>query len=267
MNEWSKWNIDSCIGCPDKQPPVKWGMGGNSGENTKNRHKMIETQDREDAWTSRLERMGIEKHPSGIRWGVDDVSRKRGLKQHSNDGRKWWRVDLWMKFERVEWWNEGMVIIMSQNDNRGETMETLLINDFDDKSKRQCRCRWLQMRWWDDDGGENTNQTRGKCEMMKQRLFHNRAQSCNQDGERMRKTNQNSETLEWQTQQTDQHNNEVEMWRCCWLNERGSKMDICLWNEFWWKKKNCLFWIRYLVDPASSHMLVLKIKPCMPKYR
>ena len=23
----------------------------------------------------------------------------------------------------------------------------------------------------------------------------------------------------------------------------------------------------YLVDPASSHMLVLKIKPCMPKYR
>lgn len=25
--------------------------------------------------------------------------------------------------------------------------------------------------------------------------------------------------------------------------------------------------IIYLVDPASSHMLVLKIKPCMPKYR
>ena len=23
----------------------------------------------------------------------------------------------------------------------------------------------------------------------------------------------------------------------------------------------------YLVDPASSHMLVLKIKPCMPKYK
>jgi hypothetical protein len=23
---------------------------------------------------------------------------------------------------------------------------------------------------------------------------------------------------------------------------------------------------RYLVDPASSHMLVSKIKPCMPKY-
>ena len=25
--------------------------------------------------------------------------------------------------------------------------------------------------------------------------------------------------------------------------------------------------IGYLVDPASSHMLVLKIKPCMPRYR
>ena len=24
---------------------------------------------------------------------------------------------------------------------------------------------------------------------------------------------------------------------------------------------------KYLVDPASSHMLVLKIKPCMPKFR
>jgi len=28
----------------------------------------------------------------------------------------------------------------------------------------------------------------------------------------------------------------------------------------------CLFWQRYLVDPASSHMLVSKIKPCMSKY-
>ena len=27
------------------------------------------------------------------------------------------------------------------------------------------------------------------------------------------------------------------------------------------------FFFSYLVDPASSHMLVLKIKPCMPKYR
>ena len=26
-------------------------------------------------------------------------------------------------------------------------------------------------------------------------------------------------------------------------------------------------YVRYLVDPASSHMLVLKIKPCMSKYK
>ena len=25
--------------------------------------------------------------------------------------------------------------------------------------------------------------------------------------------------------------------------------------------------VRYLVDPASSHMLVSKIKPCMSKYK
>ena len=31
----------------------------------------------------------------------------------------------------------------------------------------------------------------------------------------------------------------------------------------------CLFWLlcSYLVDPASSHMLVSKIKPCMSKYK
>jgi len=27
------------------------------------------------------------------------------------------------------------------------------------------------------------------------------------------------------------------------------------------------FFSRYLVEPASSHMLVSKIKPCMPKYK
>ena len=27
------------------------------------------------------------------------------------------------------------------------------------------------------------------------------------------------------------------------------------------------FYGRYLVDPASSHMLVLKIKPCKPKFK
>ena len=29
----------------------------------------------------------------------------------------------------------------------------------------------------------------------------------------------------------------------------------------------CLTTSRYLVDPASSHMLVSKIKPCMSKYK
>ena len=28
-----------------------------------------------------------------------------------------------------------------------------------------------------------------------------------------------------------------------------------------------LVWDSYLVDPASSHMLVSKIKPCMSKYK
>ena len=31
----------------------------------------------------------------------------------------------------------------------------------------------------------------------------------------------------------------------------------------WYKKSTS----SYLVDPASSHMLVLKIKPCMSKYK
>ena len=30
---------------------------------------------------------------------------------------------------------------------------------------------------------------------------------------------------------------------------------------------NCDFGNSYLVDPASSHMLVSKIKPCMSKYK
>ena len=42
------------------------------------------------------------------------------------------------------------------------------------------------------------------------------------------------------------------------------------------KRRACAFWKqkasgppawRYLVDPASSHMLVSKIKPCMSKYK
>ena len=41
-----------------------------------------------------------------------------------------------------------------------------------------------------------------------------------------------------------------------------------------WKKRGDIFWgavfmerNSYLVDPASSHMLVSKIKPCMCKYK
>jgi hypothetical protein len=30
---------------------------------------------------------------------------------------------------------------------------------------------------------------------------------------------------------------------------------------------SCSFYKSYLVDPASSHMLVSKIKPCMSKYK
>ena len=42
----------------------------------------------------------------------------------------------------------------------------------------------------------------------------------------------------------------------------------CGMNAFKTKYHNALaFTIRYLVDPASSHMLVLKIKPCMSKYK
>jgi hypothetical protein len=32
-------------------------------------------------------------------------------------------------------------------------------------------------------------------------------------------------------------------------------------------KVRFLDFVRYLVDPASSHMLVPKIKPCMSKYK
>ena len=42
--------------------------------------------------------------------------------------------------------------------------------------------------------------------------------------------------------------------------------DVCvsrrlLWGTFYYIQQ------RYLVDPASSHMLVSKIKPCMSKYK
>ena len=35
---------------------------------------------------------------------------------------------------------------------------------------------------------------------------------------------------------------------------------------FGWLGPNSLMRLAYLVDPASSHMLVSKVKPCMPKF-
>ena len=40
---------------------------------------------------------------------------------------------------------------------------------------------------------------------------------------------------------------------------------LALLAEKWWVLILCKG--RYLVDPASSHMLVSKIKPCMSKYK
>lgn len=37
--------------------------------------------------------------------------------------------------------------------------------------------------------------------------------------------------------------------------------------SIWLEEAAILFYKSYLVDPASSHMLVSKIKPCMSKYK
>ena len=49
---------------------------------------------------------------------------------------------------------------------------------------------------------------------------------------------------------------------------------VSKWNEFRCTESRSVGWSRvesarysYLVDPASSHMLVSKIKPCMSKYK
>ena len=54
--------------------------------------------------------------------------------------------------------------------------------------------------------------------------------------------------------------------------------EVCFWRPTayifypmgWWRRRyRCagqIFTRRYLVDPASSHMLVSKIKPCMSQY-
>ncbi len=41
------------------------------------------------------------------------------------------------------------------------------------------------------------------------------------------------------------------------------------WSKALLRKRNAKlgFMVSYLVDPASSHMLVSKIKPCMSKYK
>ena len=39
------------------------------------------------------------------------------------------------------------------------------------------------------------------------------------------------------------------------------------WPSFWTVGCYSLLKDSYLVDPASSHMLVSKIKPCMSKYK
>ena len=49
-----------------------------------------------------------------------------------------------------------------------------------------------------------------------------------------------------------------------------AKRDAHSFEEMWWNAVVCVgisFDNSYLVDPASSHMLVSKIKPCMSKYK
>lgn len=45
----------------------------------------------------------------------------------------------------------------------------------------------------------------------------------------------------------------------CLLNSNALKVNGFDWCHYWQQS--------YLVDPASSHMLVSKIKPCMSKYK
>ena len=40
-----------------------------------------------------------------------------------------------------------------------------------------------------------------------------------------------------------------------------------MWGAFQPGRQRHNVWRSYLVDPASSHMLVSKIKPCMSKYK
>lgn len=58
------------------------------------------------------------------------------------------------------------------------------------------------------------------------------------------------------------------------LNSLAETEETCfqrLGHEYWMWQTSVCSWFHeldsYLVDPASSHMLVSKIKPCMSKYK
>ena len=55
-------------------------------------------------------------------------------------------------------------------------------------------------------------------------------------------------------------------WLIDWLTNVKIKDNQLISFFLIWKKRRKKK-DKYLVDPASSHMLVLKIKPCMPKFR
>jgi hypothetical protein len=51
--------------------------------------------------------------------------------------------------------------------------------------------------------------------------------------------------------------------RCCVVKPVGASVRSLATRR---RGKDCVFDDCYLVDPASSHMLVSKIKPCMSQY-
>jgi hypothetical protein len=55
------------------------------------------------------------------------------------------------------------------------------------------------------------------------------------------------------------------------INSTGIRKDCKVWSmvlvDLALLGVGWLLWDSYLVDPASSHMLVSKIKPCMSKYK
>ena len=51
------------------------------------------------------------------------------------------------------------------------------------------------------------------------------------------------------------------------FNDKGLRYSFISMNYDLFDPDNCVSSTNYLVDPASSHMLVSKIKPCMSKYK